>query len=46
MTRQRGPDYQALKILDLSGVAETEWRQVTRCRFPDCNAYELVYTAA
>jgi len=32
MTHQRGPDYQAMKVLDLSGVAESDWRQATRVR--------------
>lgn len=32
MTHQRGPDYQAMKVLDLSGVAEADWRQATRVR--------------
>jgi len=32
MTHQRGPDYQALKVLDLGGVPDAQWRQVTRCR--------------
>ena len=30
MTHQRGPSYQALKVLDLSGLAEADWQQVTR----------------
>ena len=32
MTHQRGPDYQAQKILDLSGVAEADWQAATRVR--------------
>jgi len=32
MTHQRGPDYQAQKILDLGGVAEADWQQATRVR--------------
>src|SRR4030042_3790398 len=32
MTPQRGPDYQAMKVLDLGGVAEADWQQITRLR--------------
>jgi len=32
MTHQRGPDYQAQKILDLSGVAEADWQAATCAR--------------
>jgi len=32
MTHQRGPDYQARKILDLSGITEADWQQATRVR--------------
>ena len=29
MTHQRGPDYQALKVLDLGDVAEADWQSAT-----------------
>jgi hypothetical protein len=32
MTHQRGPEYQAQKVLDLSGVAEADWQAATRVR--------------